>query len=167
MKNYQKLSKKALSCMYVSNSILSVILLIVSIIGVYFTWDFAAWRNLLLVVIVLIVVESIVFPKIRYSRYKYSVTEEDIDVIEGIFWVSRDIVPIERIHKIEVNKGPIDRLFGLGKVVVVTAGGSVVLRFIEDEVSEDIAMRLKNLINQIVSEEEVSNIKVEERHGDE
>lgn len=65
-----------------------------------------------------------------HQKYDMSViakilNEEEIDVIEGFIFTKRNIVPIERLHKIAVMKGPIDRAFGLAKVVVTTAGGTL------------------------------------------
>ena len=64
-------------------------------------------------------------------------------------FIERSIVPIERLHKIAIEKGPIDRMFKLAKVIVTTAGGDVVIRFLEDEKSEFIAYALKKKINEM------------------
>ena len=42
---------------------------------------------------------------------------------EGYLFVKRNIVPIERLHKLEISKGPIDQIFHVAKVTVTTAGG--------------------------------------------
>ena len=68
---------------------------------------------------------------------------------EGFIFIERSIVPIERLHKIAIEKGPIDRMFNLAKVIVTTAGGDVTIRFLEDEKSEFIAEALKKKINEI------------------
>mgnify|MGYP003489686698 FL=1 len=73
--------------------------------------------------------------------------------MEGFIFTKRNIVPIERLHKIAVLKGPIDRVFGLAKVVVTTAGGDVTVRFMEDEKADQIAESLKNRINEISLDE--------------
>lgn len=41
-------------------------------------------------------------------------------------------MPIERLHKLEISKGPIDQIFHVAKVTVTTAG-DVTLRFLEEE----------------------------------
>ncbi|MDZ4910799.1 PH domain-containing protein, partial [Clostridium perfringens] len=73
-------------------------------------------------------------------------------VKEGFIFIERSIVPIERLHKIAIEKGPIDRMFKLSKVIVTTAGGDVTIKFLEDEKSEFIADTLKNKINEIAIE---------------
>ena len=50
-------------------------------------------------------------------------------------------------------RGPIDTMLGLGKVSVTTAGGDVVIRFLEIEKADRIAESLKTRINQIAVED--------------
>lgn len=63
------------------------------------------------------------------------------------------IVPIERLHQITMAQGPIDRVFGLTKVIVTTAGGEVTIRFLEYEKAQQIAEALKKKINQVALSE--------------
>ena len=105
--------------------------------------------NIMIGLVILDFLYLIVSPKVRYERYRYSITEDSIDVREGFIFIERSIVPIERLHKIAIEKGPIDRMFNLAKVIVTTAGGDVTIRFLEDEKSEFIADALKKKINEI------------------
>ena len=67
--------------------------------------------------------------------------------------MKRNIVPIKRLHKLEISKGPIDQIFHVAKVTVTTAGGDVTLRFLEEEKAEKIAENLQKRINEIVKEQ--------------
>ena len=78
--------------------------------------------------------------------------EEFIDIYEGYIFVERNIVPLERLHKMQTIRGPIDRMFKVAKVVVTTAGGDVTLRFLDEEKADFIAESLGRRINQIVVE---------------
>lgn len=158
---YQKLDKRALKCMYAAKIITIVIVSAVLLGGYYLLKKeiLADKDNLqwiltgLLVLIPVQAVCGLFVPPVRYARYRYILTEEELEVREGIIVITREIVPIERIHKIEVNAGPIDRAFGLAKVKAVTAGGEVTARFLENEKAEQIAETLKKRINQIASED--------------
>ena len=153
-KEYSKLSKNALICMYIASGILVLILAVAVIVVWRLFFAEEMWAMIVaIVVLVLCVFELLVSPCIRYNRYKYHIDDECIDVIEGLVFVQRNIVPIERLHKIAVIRGPIDRMLGLGKVQVTTAGGDVTIRFLEMEKAEKIAEFLKHRINQIASEE--------------
>jgi membrane protein YdbS with pleckstrin-like domain len=98
MLEYRALNKKAINCMRMAALIGTVILLVIAIVLVIFLRD-VIWLMLLLgALLALDAVYVIAVPIIRYKRYKYRITEDEIDVIEGFIWVKREIVPIERLH---------------------------------------------------------------------
>lgn len=156
---YNKLNKKAKGCMFIATAINSLVLSAILLIGYNIVKESISLEYLNIVKIVVIVLEIIILlnllisPQIRYKRYRYLINSEKIDVIEGLLFITREIVPIERIHKITVQKGPIDRIFGLGKVIITTAGGEATIRFLEEEKADEIAEHLKTKINEIVREE--------------
>lgn len=146
--------------MYTAGVITGVIILAVIAVVDYF-WIFpnnitiGKWISLILAALILF--DVLVSPYFRYHRYRYSINEECIDIIEGYLFVKRNIVPIERIHKIQTEKGPVDQLFRVAKVIVTTGGGDVTLSFLEDEKAEHIADNLRKRINEIVSEQRMKN----------
>lgn len=152
--NYNKLSKQALDCMYTAGIISGAIIL--AVIGaVNYFWIFpkgitaGKWISLTLAVLTLF--DILVSPYFRFHRYRYSINDECIDIIEGYIFIKRNIVPIERIHKIQTRQGPIDRMFRVAKVIVTTGGGDVELSFLEEEKAEQITDSLKKRINEIVN----------------
>ena len=146
--------------MYTAGVITGVIILAVIAVVDYF-WIFpnnitiGKWISLILAALILF--DVLVSPYFRYHRYRYSINEECIDIIERYLFVKRNIVPIERIHKIQTEKGPVDQLFRVAKVIVTTGGGDVTLSFLEDEKAEQIADNLRKRINEIVSEQRMKN----------
>ena len=154
--SYEKLSKRALNCMYTAGAATGAAVL--AVIGaVDYFWIFPGnitigkWISLILAVLTLI--DVLISPYFRYHRYRYSINEECIDIIEGYLFVKRNIVPIERIHKIQTKKGPVDQMFRVAKVIVTTGGGDVTLSFLEEERAEQIADSLRKRINEIVLEQ--------------
>ena len=100
---YEKLSKKAVSCMFVATLVQVIITSaifwgILLIFGEYFT---QIVKNIIIGIILLDILYMIVSPKVRYERYRYSITEDAIDVKEGFLFIERNIVPIEN------NKNPL------------------------------------------------------------
>ena len=59
-----------------------------------------------------------------YKHKGYAMRERDIIFKEGWIWRSSTIVPFNRIQHTEIDQGPIERLFGLSKLKIFTAGGS-------------------------------------------
>lgn len=151
---YEKLNKDAMKCMFVATLVQVLILTSVFFVAWIIFEDTlpAIVETIMLGIVILDVIYLFVSPKVRFERYRYSITDDCIDVIEGFIFVERNIVPIERLHKIAVEKGPIDRMFNLAKVIVTTAGGDVTIRFLDDEKSEFIASSLKKKINEMARE---------------
>lgn len=148
---YEKLNKKAIKCMFLRSLVQFII---VSTILVVIWCIFKGIipiiiQYIMLVLIVLDFIYLIVSPKVRYERYRYCITKDKIDEKEGFIFTERNIVPIERLHKIAIEKGPIYSIFGLSKVVVTTAGGDIDISFLEDDKADFIAESLKDKINEI------------------
>ena len=159
----EKLSKRALGCMYVSMLITALVEL-AALIAVNMIWiiplDIKVGKIVSAVLLVLILLQAVLLPYFRFNRYRYKIDEEFIDVREGYIFVKRDIVPLERLHKMQTIRGPIDRIFNVAKVEVTTAGGDVTLRFLDEEKADIIAESLGKRINQIV-------VKQREENGEE
>ena len=154
--DYVKLNPKAEKCMRVNEIIQDVILLAAAIGADYFIlWQRSHMACLLTgaVLLVLAAVCVITIPRIRYERYRYIIDSANIRVREGIFWIKETIIPMERLHKLQVSQGPIDRMFKLSSVRVTTAGGDGVIKFLADDEAALIAEHLKDKINQIAAEE--------------
>lgn len=152
-KEYKKLSRNALKSMYITSVIVNAIIIAILIAVWRIFFSDKTWAAVVAIILTaLLVLEVMITPYIRYRRYRYAIDEECIDIIEGMIFIERNIVPIERLHKIAVIRGPIDRALGLGKVSVTTAGGDVEIRFLEMEKADKIAESLKHRINQIAVE---------------
>lgn len=152
----QKLSKRALGCMYTATIIASIVeLAILAVVnGIWFIpSDIKVGQIVSLILVIIIIFNTVVSPYFRFHRYQYNINEEFIDIREGYLFVERNIVPIERLHKMQTMRGPIDRIFKVAKVIVTTAGGDVTLRFVDEEKAEAIAENLGIRINRIVEEQ--------------
>lgn len=162
--NYQKLSKKALKCMYVGTAIRFLIMTI-AIVGaiVIFHKEWPSYVvGILTGILGIGVLYLLIAPKVRFERYRYILTQEELEVRKGIIVIKTEIVPIERLHKIEMSSGPILRAFGLKNVLVTTAGNDVKVEFLTDEVAETVAEHLKKRINTIAVEERVAEVHIKE-----
>ena len=152
----EKLSKKALGCMYVATGIGSLIglgILVVINVLLFIPEVIQIGMTISLILGGVILFNALVSPYFRFHRYRYQIDEEFIDIREGYLFVKREIVPIQRLHKMETLRGPIDTMFGVAKVKVTTAGGDVVIRFLEQEKAERIAEGLGKHINRMVEKQ--------------
>ncbi|WP_221058440.1 PH domain-containing protein [Methanoculleus chikugoensis] len=103
-----------------------------------------------LVVLGLVLVYIAVAPPVFYARYRYRITEDRVDVRCGIVFIRHTLVPIERVHQVEIARGPINNLLGLADVTITTAGGEATLRYLELDEAEKVADRLNNLIGRML-----------------
>lgn len=76
-----------------------------------------------IVFIVLLIFFVGVFPAIRYARWRYEVGEHELDILRGIFWRERFVIPFIRVQNTDTKQGPLMRSFGLAQVTVATAAG--------------------------------------------
>lgn len=106
------------------------------------------------IVMVFLLLNTFLYPIIEYNQWKYIITEDKVDFTEGIFILKRTVIPILRIQHITVTQGPINKLFNLGDISIVTAGGSHKIPNIEMAKAEEISEYLKNKVKQKVEENE-------------
>jgi len=162
---YEKLSKGALGCMYTATVLGTFIgLMVLMLVNILWFVPDRIQIGIIISFVIggILILNAAISPYFRYHRYRYSINEECIDIEEGYLFVKRNIVPIERLHKLQTEQGPIDRIFHVAKVKATTAGGDVTIRFLQKEKAEEIAESLKNRINQIVAQQRMEDGREEE-----
>ncbi len=154
---YRCLEPESKRSMYLGNAITMVIsaaivLLIVmyggSWLGDYY--DIACIG--LYVLLAVIVVYGLVEPQITYMRYRYRMDDDKIEVRRGIVYITHEMVPIERVHQVDVSEGPINRMYGLANVNITTAGGVVTIEYLKSDVAEAIASKLNEKVIKLLKE---------------
>lgn len=149
-------SKKS---MYIGNVIgfvaVAVILFIVQHFADTISHDLAEYiRVSCFLLLAIVAVYLFASPVIYYRRYRYRIDEDKVDIRKGILTISHSMVPIERIHQVDVTRGPINRLYGLADVKITTAGGVVTIQYLEEPVAEDIAQSLNRRVVGILKQRE-------------
>ena len=144
---YKTLSKKAKHLMTVTALMQSLLLVAVGIAAVIIGDLYGAVKVAVLVsCAVVAIVWAAVFPVLRFKRYKYLITPDRVEIVCGVFFVSRTVVP--RIHQINVARGPLDTSFGVAKVSVITAGSTAVLRFLDEDKAQELALYLNEKVGK-------------------
>ena len=62
------------------------------------------------------------WPGIAYRHTAYSVGADGFEIRRGVFWRAVINVPRSRVQHTDVSQGPLERRFGLGALVLYTAG---------------------------------------------
>ena len=107
-------------------AVMSVGLLVVAAI-VWFRGDLPWLASLLLLPGWLVASAAIAWlfyawPAVHYRHMSYVLDAEGIEIRSGVWWRQVISVPRSRVQHIDVSQGPMERSFGLGRLVVFTAG---------------------------------------------
>ena len=151
---YRSLDKKGITVMRINALVSGLIITIITLVIAWFVYmevnDF--WKGITVVVAVAIILlallDIVLFPKIRYNRYKYLITDEKIEVKKGLFLITTSIIQIKRVQKIELSNGPIDRIFNLSNVNIYTAAGTVDIKFLNDDEAKNISEKVNALLKK-------------------
>jgi hypothetical protein len=65
----------------------------------------------------------LVWPSFAWARFQYGIREHDLLVESGVLFRHTVSVPLDRIQHVDTRQGPMERLFGLSRLVVYTAAG--------------------------------------------
>lgn len=84
-----------------------------------------------------------IYPLIEYRQWKYMISDEKIEIIHGIFFIKRDIIPVIRIQNITVKQGPVYRRYGLYSVAIALASGTFEIVGLSFDTAEGIAEKMR------------------------
>jgi membrane protein YdbS with pleckstrin-like domain len=62
------------------------------------------------------------WPEVDYRHSSYRVDQQAIEIRRGVFWRVVINVPRSRVQHTDVSQGPLERRYGLGTLVIYTAG---------------------------------------------
>jgi len=89
-------------------------------------WFTPAVRGLILSCALLLlaieVVSAFVMPRLHHRYTRYRVDEKGLEIRRGVLWRSVVTVSRTRVQHLDVSQGPIERKYGLARLLVHTAG---------------------------------------------
>lgn len=77
-----------------------------------------------LLYVVCLLLDLFAITPFRYSRWRYQLFPDFLEIENGIIWRKHVVVPFIRVQNTDTRQGPILRAFGLASVMVSTAGAS-------------------------------------------
>ena len=149
LNEYRTPSPKAITLLRITSLLSTFFLLVVpALAAAIFAGDVLGRAGWILVgaAAVISVLYTLIAPPVRFKRYRYMIAQDRIEIIEGLLFIRRTIIPIDRIYQIDVRKGPLDNAVGVEKVSVTTAGSSASFRFLEPEVADEIALYINETV---------------------
>lgn len=119
---------------------------IVVVVVTYFADWIWPWPLLILILPVLItILQVFVIPPLEWKRWRYEVTEREVDMQRGVFVMTRTLVPMSRVQHVDTQQGPVLRAYGLSAVTITTAGGGHEIPGLSEEVAGEVRDRIAAL----------------------
>jgi membrane protein YdbS with pleckstrin-like domain len=146
---HERLDPRALTAWRISGLLSSLVTLALAAAISWVLWYFdqPSWLVALPLVIGLVagIIATWVAPAIQWRRWRYAVTERDIELQRGVVIITRTLIPIARVQHVDTHQGPILRRFGLAGVAIATAAGTEEIPALAMDVADDLRNRISDL----------------------
>ncbi len=106
------------------------------------------------IIVIYEIIGLIVYPLIEYRQWKYMVSDERVEIIHGIFYIKRNVIPVVRIQNITIKQGPIYRKYGLYTVEIALASGSFEITGLGKQTAEDISRSIREKLYDRLNDRE-------------
>lgn len=90
-------------------------------------------------------------PVRRFVARGYNMSADRLRVVRGIWWRSDSVVPFGRVQHIDVDQGPLERMYGIATITLHTAGthnASVALPGLEEQLARDMREDIRQHIKR-------------------
>lgn len=127
---YQSLDPRYITVERIAGAILGLCVAGVAVLG-FGIWLIAAWPPGWIywvslaglgVALSLLTWAIIGLPAAEHRRASWRISESGLEIRRGIFWRQEITVPRARVQHTDVRQGPLQRQYGIAKLVVHTAG---------------------------------------------
>ena len=98
--------------------------------------------------VVVAVLLGIAYVAFKFRAWRFEIRDDDLYLERGVFTRVTTVVPFVRVQHVDTQRGPVERLLGLGSVVVYTAGSrgaDVTIPGLTPERASELQGRLRNL----------------------
>ncbi|WP_081683865.1 PH domain-containing protein [Granulicoccus phenolivorans] len=125
----------------------SVPILTLAVVGLLIAparwWLLGPALGLLVIAIPLV----LIVPPVRWRVHRWEVTDQAVYSRSGFWWREWRAAPLSRVQTVDLDRGPLQRRFGLATVSVTTASsrGAVHIKALDAEQATDLVHRLTHL----------------------
>lgn len=141
---FEPVQKSSLYVSIIALSLFFIILLVAATMVAFFVESIKPFYIYVILGILLLFMALLLFEWRGFKFRGFALRDHDVIFREGWLWRNTTVVPYNRVQHIEINQGPIDRLFDLSSINIFTAGGSSDLEI--DGLLPDQAANIKQFI---------------------
>ncbi|WP_225743535.1 PH domain-containing protein [Marinilactibacillus sp. Marseille-P9653] len=118
----------------------------------WFDWPFIFAILSVIVTIVSFCMDYFILPYLRYKSIRYEVHPTYLEILKGVFFRTREIIPIERVQQVSIEDGPLSRRYQVQIVEIQTAGTSHRVPLLLEEDAQALKVRIMDLIKEVQSD---------------
>ncbi|WP_394236596.1 PH domain-containing protein [Niallia oryzisoli] len=152
-----RISERALRVWRISGAVISAVFLLLAggVIGLTIFFDWPIWISVTAIILFILSIYFfvILFPSLRWKRWRYEVREQEIELQHGLFVIKRTLVPMVRVQHVDTAQGPILRKYKLASVTVSTAATTHEIPALELSEAEEMRISISRLAR--VADEDV------------
>ncbi|WP_270182842.1 PH domain-containing protein [Alkalihalobacillus sp. CinArs1] len=154
----KKIDRRGLKVWQITGVILSILLLgiVAGMFSLHYLvvklpiWSLVATC---VVVAVLIMLQIWILPLLRYKKWRYEVSEHEIELKHGVIIVKRTLIPMVRVQHVDTRQGPLLRAYKLSSVTISTAATTHEIPALSNEVADELRDKISVLAR--VTEDDV------------
>lgn len=79
------------------------------------------WAPMIVPVLIALVM-VILIPLKRYRSRGFHMSDDRLRVVKGVMFHADTVVPFTRVQHLDVEQGPLERIFGIARLILHTAG---------------------------------------------
>src|SRR3954453_4955317 len=93
----------------------------------------------------LLIAGVLTVPRLRWSRWRWDIRDDGIDIRHGTLTIRRTLIPWVRVQHVDTRRGVLEQAFGLATVIVHTAAGGHTIPMLEAREADELRDRIAGL----------------------
>ncbi len=146
----KKIDPKGLKVWQITGAIVSFvsIVILVGLFMIHFlVYTIPYWVLVvsILLVILFTILQVWVLPKLRWRKWRYEVSEHEVELKHGVITVTRTLIPMVRVQHVDTRQGPLLRANQLSSVTISTAATTHEIPALSNEIADELRDRISVL----------------------
>lgn len=117
-------------------------------------FDWPSWLMAIWIVLPIVdfLLSLFLLPYLKLKSVHYEMHLLHLDIMHGLFFKNRTVIPIERIQHVVVKEGPLTRTYGIQIIEVFTAGTGHEIPLLLKNEAEELRSQLLDQIKAVKSD---------------